>query len=93
MTLGEFKAWLDGYLSGKDGLTAEQVAVVQEKLGATFGDLPNITPFQPVAPAPPNFIGPYWSPSIPSTAPRFPWGEVICSAQTTSFDPSIRLNN
>ncbi len=38
MTLAEFKAWLDGYLDGKDGLTAEQVATVQAKLTGVTPD-------------------------------------------------------
>jgi hypothetical protein len=66
MTLAEFKAWLDGYLDGKDGLTAGQVAAIREKLGLTFGDLPNLTPYQPHAPTLPNVIGPYLPGGFPA---------------------------
>jgi hypothetical protein len=31
MTPGEFLAWLDGYLDGKDGLTADQVVTLRTK--------------------------------------------------------------
>ena len=41
MTLAEFKAWLDGFLDGKDGLTAEQVATVRAKLAGACEPMPS----------------------------------------------------
>jgi hypothetical protein len=65
MTLGEFKAWMDGYIDGKDGLNAEQVAAVRDKLGMVVGDPLNLTPFR--------FDGPtYWP------APGVPFPAVTC---------------
>ena len=67
MTPAEFKAWLDGYLDGKDGLTADQVGAVKAKLATVqpehhtdFGKLmgPNL----------PNSF-----PSIPDTNPYPDW--------------------
>lgn len=54
MTLGEFKAWLDGYAEGFDGApTPEQWAKVREKLEGVQADVISLggsivqpTPFQ-----------------------------------------------
>ncbi len=91
MTLAEFKAWLDGYLDGKDGLSADQVATVREKLGMTFGDFPTQMPLQPAVPILPNIIGPYWSPTIPTYVPRF--GEITCQNDATFTANSTALAN
>jgi hypothetical protein len=50
MTLGEFKAWLDGYCDGKDGLTKDELAKVLEMTGQV---VPTIMPW-PAYPATPS---------------------------------------
>lgn len=67
MTIGEFRAWLDGFKEGiNEAPTPDQWAKVLEKFGQVYEPLPQL-PF-----GQPNSIGPYWSPSIP----RF--GEITC---------------
>lgn len=73
MTLSEFKSWLDGYLDGKDGLTAEQVAAVQAKL-ATVQERLDLTPLRP-------YLEPL---TVPGT---LPWSTPVMCSGTSAGKP------
>ena len=82
MTLTEFKAWLDGYLDGKDGLTAEQVAIVRDKIGMVVGEPLDLTPFRTYGPT-------YWpaTPYLPGNLPgSFP--AVTCGGTSADAAPA-----
>jgi hypothetical protein len=79
MTLSEFKAWLEGYgASFKDGVpSADQWTEVQKRLSdvqplsfGLYGPRPEETMTKPV------IVGPYYSPSVP-TSPARPY-DVTC---------------
>jgi len=44
MTLAEFKAWLDGYTDGKNGLSPDQLAAVVAKLALVREPFAIVTP-------------------------------------------------
>ncbi|HRH13447.1 MAG TPA: hypothetical protein PK225_03755 [Azonexus sp.] len=86
MTIGEFRAWLDGFKEGiNEAPTPDQWAKVLEKFGQVYEPLPQL-PF-----GRPNIIGPYWSPSIPPNVPG--WPSVTCGSITAPNDPTIRATN
>ncbi len=68
MTLGEFKAWLDGFSAAINGApTAEQWATIREKLGEVQAfPLPAVTAPSPYVPSV------YPNPFTPSTLPAMP---------------------
>ena len=88
MTISEFCAWLDGFKEAiGEAPTPEQWAKVVEKL-ATVSEPPNWG-LPSSTPHVPNANGPYWSPSIPTYAPRF--GEITCRNLDQPNAPGTRV--
>jgi hypothetical protein len=67
MTLNEFKAWLDGFREGKEGLSKDEIALMRQKLDEVVEPAPMVMP--PVVVEPWRNPVPYspWPPYSPWT--------------------------
>lgn len=59
MTIGEFRAFMDGFLAGKGGLSGDEVKIVTEKLAQVMEPSP-LMPNPPLPQGPTTGAPPYW---------------------------------